>query len=237
MSFRSVPVFGGLLLGLMSSCLPMPAEPEPGPDKQAIGTYYGAALGATSGAVTGFQVASAAGPGAWVGAGFGSIFGMLSGLGMDSLEDDELARAEEAERLRCKLWTQEVLAEQYARRLELHPSRDIWPADVFFQPDSVKLRPEARLLLQEIGQKTKSRVPWSRIVVLAYVTSRDEESTYANYLTERRAQAIALQLVRAGLNPERLSTKSVTLPEPLVLDPHDSPNRYRQAIEFLALDR
>ena len=214
----------------------MADEPQPGPDRQAVGTYLGAATGAGAGAITGAQLTAATGPGIAIGAGFGALFGGLSGLGQDMLEEDQLRRFEEQHELRQRLWAQEILAEHYARRLALHPSRDIFPADVFFEADSSSLRPESAVLIREIARYTKTRVPWSRIVIAAYSTANTLESTYAQHITDRRAKEIATQFIRAGIEPRRLLTQSVTLSEPIVVDPNDSYGRYRQAIEIVALD-
>ena len=74
------------------ACSPFTTDPVPGPDKQSIGTFGGAATGAGAGAVIGAQLTAATGPGAWVGAGFGALFGMFSGLGLDLLEEDQINR-------------------------------------------------------------------------------------------------------------------------------------------------
>lgn len=224
------------LLLTMTACSPFTGEPRPGPDKQFTGTFYGALAGAGAGAVTGFETTAAAGPGAWIGAGFGGVFGMLSGLGVDLLEEDELRRADEQQYLREVAWVHEILSEHYARRMELHPNRDIYPADWFFESDSSSLKPEAELLVREIAHFTRRRMPWSRIMVAAYVTSRDSESSYATYVTQRRAEAIATGFVRAGMEARRVRARGITLQEPLLLDPDDYPGRYRQAIEIIPLD-
>jgi len=162
---------------------------------------------------------------------------MFTGLGFDMLEEDEIRRAAEEQRLREVAWVQEVLEEHYARRLELHPTRDIFPADWFFDADSSQLKPSAVVLARELGSLTQQRMPWSRIVVAAYVTTKDKESAYAQYVTKRRAQEIALQFVKAGMEPRRVLTQGIAVPEPILVDPEDSPNRYRQAIEIIPLDR
>ena len=220
-----------------AACSPGTLEPVPGPDKQAVGTFAGAALGAGSGAVYGFQVGAGAGPGAWVGAALGAVYGAFEGLGVDLLEEDELRRAIEEQQLRELAWVQEVLAEHYARRMELHPTRDIFPADWFFDNDESTLKPSAVALAHELGLLTKQRMPWSRIVVAAYVTTKDKNSTYAKYVTKKRAEQIALQFVRAGMEPRRVLVQGIPIPEPILIDPEDNPSRYRQAIEIIPLDR
>jgi outer membrane protein OmpA-like peptidoglycan-associated protein len=219
-----------------AGCTPFSSEPIPGPDKQASGTMLGTALGATSGAVIGKQFAEMA-EGAWIGAAFGAVHGLLSGLGIDLLEEEELRLLEETDELRKKAWAEYMLSQHYARRLELHPNRDIFPADWFFVGDSAKLTAPAEVLVREIGVLTGKRAPSSRIVVSAYVTSKDKESVYAKYLSEKRAEAIANGMVRAGVEPRRLLAQGAILSEPVLVDPRDRPNRYLQAIEITAIDQ
>jgi outer membrane protein OmpA-like peptidoglycan-associated protein len=142
----------------------------------------------------------------------------------------------EEERLRELAWVQEVLAEHYARRLEIHPNRDIFPADWFFHGDSVKLKPEAYLLVSEIAKMQKQRVPWSRIVVAAYNTA-PSESKYSEFLTKNRAKSIARQFITSGVEPRRVMTRALTLDAPVLVDPDDHPFRYKQAIEIIAIDK
>ena len=226
----------GTLLLLISGCTPFTADPVPGPDKQAVGTYGGAAVGAVSGAVIEKQIYGSITEGAWLGAAFGAIYGLFSGLGVDLLEEDQIRRFQELQRAKEMIWVQQVLAEHYARRLELHPNRDIFPADWFFDSDHSDLRPEAVILAQEIAHLAQKRAPWSRLVIAAYVSTPNADSPYAQYLSKKRAQEIAVQFVRAGVEPRRVLTEALTLPEPVLVDPDDHPDRYRQAIEIIAID-
>jgi outer membrane protein OmpA-like peptidoglycan-associated protein len=219
------------------SCMPFSREPRPGPDKQAAGTIYGAALGAGTGAITGAELTAGTGPGAAVGAGLGAVWGMMSGVGIDKLEEDSLRREAEERRIREISWVQEILSEHYERRLDLHPSRDIYPADWFFDRDSTKLKPEAYLLVREIAYLTRRRMPWSRLVITSYVTSIDVDSAYAKFLSQKRAEAIALEFIRSGIEARRVLLQGVILTDPILMDPDDSSSRYRQAIELIALDR
>lgn len=228
-------LFAAILSG-GASCSPAAQAPLPGPDKQGAGTVYGAMAGAGAGAVYGAQVSAGAGPGAAVGAGFGALYGMATGIGIDALEEDQLRRESELVEAREQSWVQSILAEHYERRLELHPNRDIFPADLFFVGDEVRLRPDARVLVHEIARLQKKRMPWSRLIIASYVTASDEASDYAKFLNRERSGEIATEFVRAGIEPRRIQTRSVTVPEPVLIDPQDSPQRYRQAIEIIPLD-
>lgn len=219
------------------ACSPFTTKPVPGPDKQAVGTWAGAAAGAGAGAVTGAQLTSAAGPGAWVGAGFGAVFGLFSGLGVDLLEEDQINRQMQQDELRELSWVHEVLAEHYARRLELHPNRDIYPADWFFDSDSIEVKEDSKRLVQEIAKITRNRMPWSRIVIAVYNTSEDPNAAYSQHLTKRRAEELAVMFVGVGMEPRRILTQAVTISEPILIDPDDTHGRYRQAVEIIALDR
>lgn len=220
-------------LSIFSSCT---TGPIPGPDKQSIGTLSGAATGAGSGAIIGAQLAAGAGPGAAVGAGFGAVLGALKGAGVDLLEEEDIKQLEELERLKIATWAQEILAEHYKSRLRLYPGRDIYPSDLFFEGDSSQLCPKTKILAREIAGRLRNDMPWSRIEITSYSTAKDGESSYAEKLNQKRAEEIAVQFVRAGVEPRRIGIRALTLPAPLVVDPTDSPARYRQSIEIAALD-
>ncbi len=198
----------------------------------------GALEGAGAGAVTGAQLAAATGPGAAIGAGFGAAAGFIHGAMRDSMEDSQMQIAHDVRAARYRSSAQETLALQYKRRLELHPNRDIYPADIFFRGDSAKMCPSGVALVREMAKLNEFRLPYSRLVVAAYVkTNGGEESSYVQHLTDRRSREFVNQLVKAGVEPRRLETRSVIVDAPLLIDPEDDPTRYNQAIEIIPIDR
>ncbi len=212
------------------------AGPYPGPDKQFAGTLSGAATGAGAGAVTGFQVGSGTGPGAVVGAGVGAVVGAIRGSFQDSIEERLLKIARETNEERKKAIAREILADHYSQRLDLHPSRDIYPSDLFFKGDQATLRPEAKTLVSEIAKMNKERLAWSPLIVAVYVRGSEEDGFAAN-LADRRGKELVNSLVEGGLEPRRLSARSVVVPAPILIDPHDDPLRYNQAVEFIPTER
>ena len=227
----SITVF--FSLSMVSGC----TAPRPGPDKQSQGALLGALSGAGTGAITGAQVASATGPGALIGAGFGIIFGGISGAVQDRFEEDLMRVSRDLGREKSRAFAHEVLAQHYERRKDLHPSRDIFPADLFFRPGEVVLRPSAAPILEELAAIHRDRFGWSRFQVYSYVKSKDQNNEYGRYLSERRAEELGNQLARFGIEPRRMKVQGVLIPEPILVDPEDAdPLRYGAAIEFAPVD-
>lgn len=221
------------LVLLLAAC----GGPRPGPDKQFGMGLQGAVSGAGSGAVTGFQLGSGTGPGAAVGAGLGFVAGGIRGFAQDRMEENLLKLAAETQQQRKVALAHEILEDHYRRRIELHPTRDIYPADLFFYGDEAKLRPGSKTLVSELAKMNKERLAWSRIAVVAYTKTADKNSDYAKVLSERRARALSDALIRAGIEPRRISARAVMIDAPLLIDPDDAPGRYNQAMELVPLDR
>lgn len=213
------------------------SQPVAGPDKLASHQGIGILEGAGAGAITGVQVGAGAGPGVAVGVGFGAIAGAIQGLLKDSEEEQEIKTTREINEMKGRVKAQEILARHYKQRMEMHPGRDIYPADIFFQGDSAKMCPTGVAIVQEIARLNEHRLPYSRLVIASYAKAIGADSTYATHLTERRSREFVNQLVRAGVEPRRLETRAVVIDAPVLLDPLDDPTRYNQAIEIIAIDR
>ena len=234
--YRRVTVLSIVLttgVALCSAC----SSAFPGPDKQMAGTLQGASVGAGAGAVTGFQVGAPTGAGALVGAGFGAIAGGIHGAVQDSLEEENLKLQSQLHYERERSRAQRTLLEQFERRMELHPSREIYPADIFFSGDDFTVSDEARPLAIELARLNENRQPWSRLVIACYVNSSDEDNSYAKRLAERRAESLGNWFVKTGINPRRIEARAVLIDGPIVLDYQDDPLRFNQAVEIILLDK
>jgi outer membrane protein OmpA-like peptidoglycan-associated protein len=203
----------------------------------ASGNLSGAVMGAGSGAITGFQLGSGTGPGVAVGAGLGAVAGGVRGIVHDiNISEIEQTKAKlRDEKIRAE--AQAVIASHMAYRLDAHPSREIYPADLFFSEDSDKLKPLGKALVGEIYLINKNRLPWSRFGVISYVKSSDMKSSYSKTLAEKRALAIANELVRSGIEPRRIAASAVVTKDFLIKDDNIYPGRYGQAVEFLPIDK
>ncbi len=227
-----------LILFCIGGCFSPYNEPVSGPDNKVKGAITGAVLGAGGGAVTGFQMGSVgSGPGALVGASFGAIYGMISGFSYDLIEENQIKQNLEKKKLTELAWAEETILRHYKRRLVLYPGRDIFPSDLFFVSDESKLTKKGELLVDYLARLNKYRMPWSRLLIASYIKSEDPSSSYAKYISKQRAENIATRLIKQGIEPRRVLTKTITIKEPLVIDPNDVPWRYNQAIEIIALDR
>lgn len=211
--------------------------PVPGPDKQASGEVMGAMTGAGAGAITGAQVGAGTGPGVAIGAGFGALAGLVSGAQLDASEEVALKRQADVDQLRETAWAQEVLADYHKRRMELHPDREIFPADLFFSADTDCLNQEGRALVREYMMLVAGREPWSRLLVVASSVTGKGPNEYGEHLNRKRAESIADELIKQGFEPRRIRTKGLLVKNLPVKDPLDSPRRYGQTIEFISLDR
>ncbi|HMO02345.1 MAG TPA: hypothetical protein PKD37_06175 [Oligoflexia bacterium] len=220
--------------GLLIACAPTPHR---GPDKTFESELSRAALAAGAGAVTGFHLGVGAGPGAAVGAGLGAVAGAFHGFFRDRMEDRMALLMRETEHERRRAIAQEILSEQMKRRVEIHPTREIYPADIFFVGDSIKLRPEGKYVVAEMARLYKERLPWSRLVIAVYTKTLDEQSGYARFLAEGRCKEIILYLVKNGIEPHRLESRPMTIPAAVLVDPLDYPDRYNAAIEIIPVDR
>lgn len=227
-------VLAGLLVCAASGCSSNAVE---GPDKQFAGTGIGAMEGAGAGAITGAQLSAGAGPGVAVGAGFGAVVGLIQGAMADSSENIDRKLAGELKREKKRSFAQEVLAEHYKRRMAIHPARDIFPADIFFSGDSVKMCPSGVSVVEEIARMNEFRLPYSRLIIASYAKAVKPDSGYAEHLTEERAKEFVNQMVRAGIEPRRLETRVIVVDAPVFIDPFDSPTRYNQAIEIIPIDK
>lgn len=232
-SFR-YSIFLILLSSIITACSPRVTH---GGDKAGSSEVTGALMGAGAGAITGFQVSAGSGPGAAVGAGFGAVAGSIQGIMNDQEEERRLRIKAETEKELERAKVHAILEEHLKKRIALHPSRDIYPADLFFCGDSSTLCKKGQAVIEEIARLNSKRMPWSRLVVASYVKNNSLESEYGKGLAERRARQIGDHLVRSGVEPRRLVVQGIVVNAPVLIDPDDYPNRYNQAVEFTLLDK
>lgn len=157
-------------------------------------TVKGAGVGAAAGAATGAAVGAivGGGKGAGQGAAIGAVLGALGG----GLIGDYLDR--QAKEM------QGILAEQDRIRREQERLNIALSSDILFASGSASLQPGARDKIRQLAA-VLNRYPRTTIQVIGHTDSRGSEQANLE-LSRRRAQAVAEELVAAGVAPSRITT-------------------------------
>jgi outer membrane protein OmpA-like peptidoglycan-associated protein len=155
----------------------------------AYGTGAGAATGAAIGAILG------GGEGAWKGAAVGAAVGGLGGTAVGYYMDKQAKEMEE------------VLARQDRLERDGESLRVSLASDVMFESGSARLQPGAADKLAELA-RVLDRYPRTRVDVVGHTDDRGTEAVNQP-LSERRAAAVADAMVRAGVEPRRISTRGL----------------------------
>lgn len=157
-------------------------------------TVKGAGVGAAAGAATGAAIGAIVGGGE--GAGKGAAIGAVVGLIGGGLIGNYLDR--QAREMQAILAEQDRLRRQQ-ERLELALS-----SDILFASGSASLQPGARDKIRQLAG-VLNRYPRTTIQVIGHTDSRGSEEANLD-LSRRRAQAVAEELVAAGVSPSRITT-------------------------------
>ena len=153
----------------------------------AIGAGTGAAVGAILGQVIGGDTESTL-IGAGIGAALGGLTGNQVGKYMD-LQEQELRHAMAA-------------SESASIRREQDILRATFKSEAYFEYDSSRLKPGAYPELRRISD-ILIKYPHSRIEVAGHTDTKGSEE-YNQRLSERRAEAVANQLINNGVSAQRV---------------------------------
>ena len=178
-------------LGLLAGC----TDPMTGDlDRQRTGLLTGALAGATLGAITGSGDRTAP---ILVGGAVGAMTGGVIGSILD----------QQAEELRRDL----------GRDVDVRNTGDeivvTMPQDILFAVDSAALRPDLRMDLRTIAANLQ-RYPDSLIRVVGH-TDNTGSAAYNQALSERRADAVAAELIAAGVSGRRVISEGRGFTQPV----------------------
>jgi len=179
-----------------------------GVSKSTAGAIAGALLGAGSGAIIGSHKGKA-GPGAAIGAGLGAVGGYVVGHQIESQDQslDEQDRAIERQRQELAR-NRELLEELKRQKLEARETNRgvvVNLPEVLFEFNSNRLTAEARDKVSHIADVLKAKTGDRRVSIEGHTDAIGSES-YNLALSERRAQAVAQDLVSDGVRETRLAT-------------------------------
>ena len=155
------------------------------------GAVYGTGAGAAAGAAIGGILGG--GEGAWKGAAVGAAVGALGGGLIGNYMD------------RQKRDMEKVLANQDRIEREGDTLRASLSSDVLFESGSARLQPGADSKLLQIAEVLQ-RYPRTYLDVTGHTDNRGTES-FNDDLSQRRAQAVRDNLVKAGVDGSRISTR------------------------------
>jgi outer membrane protein OmpA-like peptidoglycan-associated protein len=179
-------------------------------NKQQQGTAGGAAIGAGVGAILG-QVIGRDTKGTLIGAGIGAALGGIAGnqIGryMD-LQEQDLRNAIAASESASIQREQDIL-------------RATFKGEAYFDYDSSQLKPGAYAELRRISD-VLAKYPQTTLEVGGHTDTRGSES-YNQALSERRARAVADELIRNGIPAQRI--RIVGYGETRPISSNDATNR------------
>lgn len=220
------------LILVLTSCSPRYTNLDKQSDlfvSQALG------LGA-SGAITAIKLGNPAAIGAGVGLATAGLLSSIQSFAVARVEESLLKLESDAHFLLRSAVGQQILVSYLDIKRQYHPNRDIFPASLFFHPDSTTLTFEGQSLLTEIYNLNKDRAPWSRFGVISYVTTSDKNNEYSNDLVVRQTKEIGNYLLKLGLNPRRITLLGAFTNRPIVNVPPEIQSEYFNCIEFVPLD-
>ena len=159
------------------------------------GTTKGAVYGTGAGAAVGAAVGGAlgGGEGAWKGAAVGAAVGALGGGLIGNYMD------------RQKREMEQVLANQDRIAREGDTLRASLSSDVLFESGSARLQPGADTKLLQIAEILQ-RYPRTYVDIIGHTDNRGSEG-YNQELSQRRATAVRDNLVKAGVDTARVTTR------------------------------
>jgi len=157
-------------------------------------TVKGAGIGAVAGAGSGAAIGAivGGGKGAGQGAAIGAVVGLIGG-GLIGNYMDQQAKEMQA-----------VLGEQDRLRRNQEQLQVVMASDVLFSSGSAALQPGARDKLRRFAAVLE-RYPRTTVQVIGHTDSRGTEQSN-DELSQRRARAVADELVADGVSASRIST-------------------------------
>jgi len=188
------PAFGSsfkVLSCLMIGALFASGCTSPGKNT-AVGAGVGAGVGAAAGAIIGHQSGNR-GKGAIIGAGLGGLLGGGVGNYLDK-QAKELEKIAETKRTDNGIITK-------------------LKGDVLFDSGSAVLKPAAANQIDQLGAVLK-KYPENRLVIVGHTDNLGRPETN-KVLSEQRAQAVMLQIVKAGVAKETINTVGMGSSQPV----------------------
>ncbi len=184
-------------------------------------TVRGAGIGAATGAGAGAAIGGIVGgkKGAGKGAAIGAVVGLLGGTAVGAYLDKQ-AREMDA-----------ILSEQDRLRREQERLTVVMASDVLFDVDSASVNPGARPKLRQLGD-VMVRYPETTIQVVGHTDATGSDA-YNQTLSVRRAEAVADELVAAGVAQRRISARGMGESMPVASNDSAAGRQQNRRVEII----
>jgi outer membrane protein OmpA-like peptidoglycan-associated protein len=201
----------------------------------------GAGIGALGGAAAGGLIGAAVGrPG--TGAAIGGALGLGAGaLVGDQLQGQEIKQKEQQRAIdqqTAEIEKNRALIEELRRRnIEAREtSRGVLVnlPSVNFQFDRADLTPEGRSRVTQIADIIRRDAPNRRIIVEGHASRESAaQEAYNQQLSERRANTVADELVRSGVNGRNISAQGLGTRMPIASNDTESGRQQNRRVEVI----
>ncbi len=222
-------------LGILFSLLLLAAGAcAPAGKKTAVGAGTGAVVGAGMGAIIGSTTGDA-GRGVAIGGGSGAVLGGLLGNAFDAQDQELDARRSEIARQQELIEENRRLIEELRRRgADVRPSQRgvvINLPDILFAFDSANLTNEAQRTIHEISDVL--RTVKHRSIAVEGHTDSIGTFVYNQQLSERRANSVARELQRNGVQRGQISVTGFGEGSPIATNNTDAGRARNRRVEVI----
>ncbi|HSK30433.1 MAG TPA: OmpA family protein [Candidatus Limnocylindria bacterium] len=201
----------------------------------------GAGIGALGGAAAGGLIGAAVGsPG--IGAAVGGTLGLGAGaLIGDQLQGQEVKQKEQQKAIdqqRAEIAKNQALIEELKKRnieaRETSRGVAVNLPSVNFQFDSADLTPDGRSRVNQIANIVRRDAPDRRIVVEGHASRESAaQEAYNQRLSERRANTVADELERNGVNGRNISAQGLGTRAPIASNDTESGRQQNRRVEVI----
>jgi outer membrane protein OmpA-like peptidoglycan-associated protein len=201
----------------------------------------GAGIGALGGAAAGGAIGAAVGH-AGAGAAIGSVLGLGAGaLIGDQLQGQEVKQAEQQKAIdqqRAEIERNRALIDELKRRnIEAQEtSRGVMVnlPNVNFEFDSAELTRDGRSRVNQIAGIIRREAPNRRVTVEGHASRESAaQEAYNQRLSERRANTVADELERSGVDGRNLSSRGLGTRAPIASNDTESGRQQNRRVEVI----
>jgi len=201
----------------------------------------GAGIGALGGAAVGGLIGSAVhhpGAGAAIGGALGLGTGALVGDQLQGQENKQAEQQKAIDQQRAEITKNQALIDELKKRnieaRETNRGVAVNLPSVNFEFDRADLTPEGRDRVRQIASVINREAPNRRISVEGHASRESAaQEAYNQRLSERRAETVADELSRDGVNHSQLSSRGLGTRSPVASNDTEEGRRQNRRVEVI----